>query len=37
MLGTAADLGYGHRDIAAFFEVLQRMAGPGQQAVKDAA
>lgn len=37
MLGTAAELGYGHRDIAAFFEVLQRMSGPGQRAVKDAA
>jgi 3-hydroxyisobutyrate dehydrogenase-like beta-hydroxyacid dehydrogenase len=37
MLGMAAKLGYGHRDIAAFFEVLRRMAGPGQRAVKDAA
>jgi 3-hydroxyisobutyrate dehydrogenase-like beta-hydroxyacid dehydrogenase len=37
MLSTAAELGYAHRDIAAFFEVLRRMAGPGQGAVKDAA
>jgi 3-hydroxyisobutyrate dehydrogenase-like beta-hydroxyacid dehydrogenase len=37
MLSTAAELGYGHRDIAAFFQVLEQMAGPGRDAVKDAA
>ncbi|MGI8448595.1 MAG: NAD(P)-dependent oxidoreductase [Streptosporangiaceae bacterium] len=44
MLSTAAELGYGHRDIAAFFQVLGQMAGapaqgpePGRHAMQDAA
>ena len=44
MLSTAAELGYGHRDIAAFFEVLGQMAGapvrapgPGRHAREDVA
>jgi 3-hydroxyisobutyrate dehydrogenase-like beta-hydroxyacid dehydrogenase len=38
MLSTAAELGYGHRDIASFFEVLGQIGtGSGRPAVKDAA
>ena len=37
MLSAAADLGYGHRDIAAFFEVLGQMAASPGQHVSDAA
>jgi hypothetical protein len=37
MLGTASELGYGHRDIAAFFEVLGQMAASPGQHVKEAA
>ena len=44
MLSTAAELGYGHRDIAALYQVLEQMAaapvgapGPGRPAMKDAA
>jgi 3-hydroxyisobutyrate dehydrogenase-like beta-hydroxyacid dehydrogenase len=38
MLSTAAERGYGHRDIASFFEVLGQMGtGSGRPAVKDAA
>jgi len=34
---AAADLGYGHRDIAAFFEVLGQMAASPAQHARDAA
>ena len=42
MLSTAAQLGYGHRDIAALYQVLGQMAAPGsglpgRHAVQDAA
>ena len=37
MLSAAAELGYGHRDIAAFFEVLEQMAAAPQQQAGDAA